>query len=91
VGGGDGGEPALGHGSWSAIPEAVTPLLQRDSPYNFAHSQIQEEFGGIEPLIISRRGPETGAMRIPGNVKTFEKFQRFLERDPEWSSFRSST
>jgi hypothetical protein len=63
--------------------EAVTPLLRRDSPYNFAHSQIQEEFGGIEPLIIVVEAQKPGSMRIPHNVKTFEKFQRFLERDPE--------
>ena len=39
--------------------------------------------GGIEPLIIVVEAQKPGAMRIPGNVRTFEKFQRFLERDPE--------
>jgi uncharacterized protein len=63
--------------------EAVTPLLRRDSPYNLAHRQIQEEFGGIEPLIVVVEAEKPGSMRIPRNVKTFEKFQRFLERDPE--------
>src|SRR2546423_1572931 len=63
--------------------EAVTPLLRRDSPYNRAHQEIQEEFGGIEPLIIVVEAQKPGAMSIPHNVRTFEKFQRFLERDPE--------
>ncbi|HUE38953.1 MAG TPA: MMPL family transporter [Candidatus Binatia bacterium] len=63
--------------------EAVTPLLRRDSPYNHAHQEIQEEFGGIEPLIIVVEAQKPGAMSIPANVRTFEKFQRFLERDPE--------
>ncbi|MBI2963966.1 MAG: MMPL family transporter [Deltaproteobacteria bacterium] len=63
--------------------EAVTPLLRRDSAYNFAHKEIQEEFGGIEPLIIVVEALKPGSMRTPHNVKTFEKFQRFLERDPD--------
>ena len=63
--------------------ETVTPLLRRDSPYNFAHKEIQEEFGGIEPLIIVAEAKKPGAMRLPHNVKIFEKFQRYLERDPE--------
>ena len=63
--------------------EAETPLLRRDSPYNAAHKEIQDEFGGIEPLIVVVEAKKPGAMRIPHNVKTFEKFQRFLERDPE--------
>ncbi|MGH7899320.1 MAG: efflux RND transporter permease subunit [Candidatus Binatia bacterium] len=63
--------------------EAVTPLLRRDSPYNYAHAQIQETFGGIEPLIVVVEAKKPGSMRLPKNVKIFEKFQRFLERDPE--------
>ncbi len=63
--------------------EAVTPLLRRDSPYNFAHKQIQDEFGGIEPLIIVVEAKKPGSMRLPHNVRVFERFQRFLERDPD--------
>jgi predicted RND superfamily exporter protein len=63
--------------------EAMTPLLRKDSPYNHAHQEIQEEFGGIEPLIIVVEATKPGAMSIPDNVRAFQKFQRFLERDPE--------
>jgi uncharacterized protein len=63
--------------------EAVTPLLRRDSPYNFAHREIQNEFGGIEPLIIVVEAKKPGSMRLPHNVRVFEKFQRYLERDPD--------
>jgi predicted RND superfamily exporter protein len=63
--------------------EAVTPLLRRDSPYNHAHKEIQDEFGGIEPLIIVVEATKPGSMRLPHNVRVFEKFQRFLERDPD--------
>ena len=45
--------------------EAVTPLLRRDSPYNFAHKQIQDEFGGIEPLIVVVEAKKPGSMRLP--------------------------
>ena len=63
--------------------EAVTPLLRRDSPYNDAHNKIQEQFGGIEPLIVVIQANKPGALVEPSNVKTFQKFQRFLERDPD--------
>jgi hypothetical protein len=63
--------------------EAVTPLLRRDSPYNAAHRRIQEVFGGVEPLIVVVEAGEPGALRIPANVRTIQRFQRFLERDPE--------
>ncbi len=63
--------------------EAVTPLLRRNSPYNFAHKEIQNAFGGIEPLIIVVEAKKPGSMRLPHNVRVFEKFQRFLERDPD--------
>ena len=63
--------------------EAVTPLLRRNSPYNFAHKEIQNEFGGIEPLIIVVEAKKPGSMRLPHNVRVFEKFQRYLERDPD--------
>ncbi len=74
--------------------EAVTPLLRRDSAYNASHKQIQNQFGGVEPLIIvvsetgegAAEGQKTkarGTLRIPANVNAFERFQRFLERDPE--------
>lgn len=74
-------------GLWTKIvvgdPEAVTPLLHRDAPYNEAHRHIQEVFGGVEPLIVVVEATTPGAMRLPANVATIERFQRFLERDPE--------
>jgi hypothetical protein len=63
--------------------EAVTPLLERDSEYNSAHHRIQERFGGVEPLIVVVEATAPGAMRVPENVRSVERFQRTLERDPE--------
>ena len=74
---------------WSQIvvgdSESVTPLLAKSSPYNQAHKEIQAAFGGIEPLIIAiEADPDRpGALVEPGNVRTIQKFQRFLERDPD--------
>lgn len=62
---------------------SVTPLLHADSPYNEAHGRIQSRFGGVEPLIVVVESEAPGGMRIPHNVRTIERFQRHLERDPE--------
>ncbi len=77
------GEPAVVHAAGDRRLGGRDAALRRDSPYNFAHKEIQDEFGGIEPLIIVAEAKKPGAMRLPHNVKIFEKFQRFLERDPE--------
>jgi len=63
--------------------EAVTPLLPYDSPYNRAHQEIQEAFGGIEPLIVVVEAQRPGSLVEPKNVRTIQNFQRFLERDPD--------
>ena len=72
---------------WSRLvigdSESVTPLLRHNSPYNAAHEKIQEEFGGIEPLIIVIQADKPGALVEPSNVKIIQKFQRYLERDPD--------
>jgi predicted RND superfamily exporter protein len=63
-------------------PTAASPLLRLDSPYNESHTRIQGKFGGVEPLIIVAEGDDKNAMKEPQALKTMEKFQRFLERDP---------
>ena len=85
-------------GSWLAItgisifflgeltigdPTAASPLLWPDSPYNVSHTSIQEKFGGVEPLIVVAEGRDKDAMKDPQVLRTMEKFQRFLERDPD--------
>ncbi len=64
-------------------PTSASPLLFEDSPYNVSHSQIQERFGGVEPLIVVSEGFDKDAMKDPGVLRTMEKFQRTLERDPD--------
>lgn len=64
-------------------PSAATPLLWQDSPYNVSHTNIQEKFGGVEPLIVVAQGYDKDAMKDPQVLRTMVKFQRYLERDPD--------
>ncbi|MGH7960250.1 MAG: efflux RND transporter permease subunit [Candidatus Binatia bacterium] len=64
-------------------PTASTPLLHENSPYNIAHREIQGYFGGIEPLIIVVEGRDKGVLKDPAILRSMEKFQRYLERDPD--------
>ena len=64
-------------------PTASTPLLREDSPYNLAHLEIQKYFGGIEPLVIVVEGRDKDVLKDPAILRTMEKFQRQLERDPD--------
>ncbi|MGH7822054.1 MAG: efflux RND transporter permease subunit, partial [Candidatus Binatia bacterium] len=64
-------------------PEAATPLLWLDSPYNRAHVRIQETFGGVEPLIVIVEGTDAEALKDPAVAQIVQEFQRTLERDPD--------
>src|SRR5262249_47307446 len=64
-------------------PTASTPLLRESSPYNLSHLEIQKYFGGIEPLIIVIEGRDKDALKDPTLIRTMEKFQRHMERDPD--------
>ncbi|MFT4570131.1 MAG: putative RND superfamily exporter protein [Hyphomicrobiaceae bacterium] len=71
---------------WSKLiigdPTAASPLLHIDSEYNASHTKIQGKFGGVEPLIVVAEGYDKNAMKYPNTLRTMEKFQRHLERDP---------
>jgi predicted RND superfamily exporter protein len=64
-------------------PTSASPLVWKDSPYNVSHARIQEKFGGVEPLIVVAEGHDRDAMKDPSVLHTMERFQRFLERDPD--------
>jgi hypothetical protein len=63
-------------------PTSASPLLWVDSPYNLSHKQIQDKFGGVEPLIVVAEGLDKDAMKDPVALRRMEAFQRLLERDP---------
>jgi predicted RND superfamily exporter protein len=63
-------------------PTSATPLLWLDSPYNVSHKEIQDKFGGVEPLIVVAEGLDKDAMKDPRALREMEEFQRRLERDP---------
>lgn len=64
-------------------PTSAESLLQRDASYNIAHARIQEVFGGTEPLmiVVERKGTQHSVVE-PEVLRTIEKLQRYLERDP---------
>ena len=64
-------------------PTAASPLVWPDSPYNRSHAEIQQTFGGVEPLIIVHEGYDKDAMKDPGALRSMQGLQRFLERDPD--------
>ncbi len=64
-------------------PTSASPLVWENSPYNISHAHIQDKFGGVEPLIVVAEGHDRDAMKEPAILKTMEKFQRYLERDPD--------
>jgi predicted RND superfamily exporter protein len=64
-------------------PTAASPLVWNDSPYNQSHAQIQQTFGGVEPLIVVNEGYDKDAMKDPTALRSMQGLQRFLERDPE--------
>jgi predicted RND superfamily exporter protein len=63
-------------------PTAATPLLREDSPYNLSHLEIQKYFGGVEPFIVVVEGRDKDVLKDPNVLRTMERFQRYLERDP---------
>lgn len=63
-------------------PTSASPLLWPDSPYNVSHQRIQDQFGGVEPLIVVAEGLDRDAMKDPSTLRRMERFQRTLERDP---------
>ncbi|MBI4515403.1 MAG: MMPL family transporter [Deltaproteobacteria bacterium] len=63
-------------------PTSASPLLWIESEYNVSHKAIQDKFGGVEPLIVVAEGLDRDAMKDPHTLRTMEKFQRRLERDP---------
>ncbi len=64
-------------------PTAASPLVWLDSPYNVSHTEIQGRFGGVEPLIVVAEGFDKDAMKDPETLRTMERFQREIERDPD--------
>jgi predicted RND superfamily exporter protein len=64
-------------------PTAASPLLWHDSPYNQAHTRIQQFFGGVEPLIVVVEGKQKKALQEPAALEAMETFQRYVDSDPE--------
>ena len=64
-------------------PTSASPLVWEDSPYNVSHTHIQDEVRRRRAADRRRRGHDRDAMKDPAVLRTMEKFQRYLERDPD--------
>jgi len=64
-------------------PNPGSSLLWSDSKYNQDVAHINERFPGTYPLLIAAEGDRAHAIKNPELLHVMEKFQRFIERDPD--------
>ncbi len=61
-------------------PSSVSNILWADHIFNVGFRKVQDEFGGVEPLLVVVEG-EKDALKIPANLRTIQDFQRYMEED----------
>jgi len=62
-------------------PSSVSNILWPDHIFNVGFRKVQEEFGGVEPLLVVIEG-EKDSLKIPDNLRTIQDLQRYMEEDP---------
>ncbi|MGH7899166.1 MAG: efflux RND transporter permease subunit, partial [Candidatus Binatia bacterium] len=62
-------------------PTSVSNILRSDHVFNVGFRKVQEQFGGVEPLLVVVEG-EKDALKIPANLRTIQGLQRYMEGDP---------
>jgi uncharacterized protein len=62
-------------------PSSVSNILWPDHIFNVGFRRVQEQFGGVEPLMVVVEG-EKDSLKIPANLRTVQDFQRYMEGDP---------
>ena len=62
-------------------PTSASNLLWPDHEFNAGFREVQEQFGGVEPLMIVVEG-QKDSLKIPSNLRTVQAFQRHMEQDP---------
>lgn len=60
-----------------------TPLLWPTSVYNTAVKRINERFAGFDQLQVVIEGSKPSAIQTAGALDLMQRFQRYMERDPE--------
>lgn len=59
-----------------------TPILWPDSKYNQDTAHLNEKFKGCNPLLIAIEGEQDHAIKNPELMQVMDKFQRWIEKDP---------
>jgi uncharacterized protein len=62
-------------------PKSASNVLWPDHVFNVGFRKVQEEFGGVEPLLVVVEG-EKDALKIPANLRAVQDLQRYMEEDP---------
>src|ERR1051326_4868655 len=62
-------------------PTSVSNILRSQHIFNVGFRKVQEQFGGVEPLLVVVEG-EKDSLKIPANLRTVQDFQRYMEADP---------
>jgi uncharacterized protein len=62
-------------------PSSVSNILRSEHIFNVGFRKVQEQFGGVEPLLVVVEG-EKDSLKIPANLRTVQDFQRYMEADP---------
>jgi len=62
-------------------PSSVSNILRSEHVFNVGFRKVQEQFGGVEPLLVVVEG-EKDSLKVPANLRTVQDFQRYMEADP---------
>ncbi len=62
-------------------PGSASSILWPDHIFNVGFRNVQEQFGGVEPMLVVVEG-EKDSLKIPANLRTIQDFQRWMEQDP---------
>jgi len=60
-----------------------SPILWPDSTYNMAAKSINKKFQGSDRMFVVVAGKEEGALKEPSVLKSMERFQKYMEAQPE--------
>lgn len=60
-----------------------SPILRADSTYNLAAKELNSTFQGADRMFVVVSGEKGDAIKQPGMLVNMEKFQRYMEAQPE--------
>lgn len=60
-----------------------SPILWADSTYNMDAAAINKQFQGSDRMFVVVAGKEEGALKEPAVLESMERFQKYMEAQPE--------